>query len=70
VRLVDIDHHCATLSPKVTMRPDAVQDERPNARNLESRNLEKVTKSDREGVIGQKQKQPGARKSVQFSDSC
>ena len=70
VRLLDMDHHCATLSPKVTKRRDTWQDERSNERNLESRNLEKVTKSDREGVIGQKEKQPGARKSVQFSDSC
>ena len=38
VRLVGIDHHCATLSPKVTKRPeDALQ-------HPESRNIEKVTK--------------------------
>jgi len=77
--LVDIDHRFETLSPKVTMRPDALQDEKPGARNLESRNLEKVTKrqdcilqdQDGEEVIGQlKEKTPGARKSVQFSDDC
>ena len=47
-------------------------DERPNGRNLESRNLEEVTKSREDALqVDQKEKrrQSGARKSVQFSDA-
>ena len=48
-------------------------EERPSGRNLESRNPEKVTKSTDalQDQVGQEKdkRQPGARKSVQFSDA-
>ena len=48
-------------------------EERPSGGNLESRNTEKVTKSTDalQDQVGQEKdkRQPGARKSVQFSDA-